>query len=131
MSKVSEIIDYINKHDEIITEYQLEKGSDFHIFVLADSVLLYNTKTETLEVSFLAETEPDVAANYILSFQTIPHTKEISVMESYYYDDKDDMVWGREALNELEKLRSLNITKRILNEQEQIHTLMKYEGYKC
>lgn len=131
MTKVSKIIQYINKYDEIITDYPLEKDSDFHIIVLPNVMLLYNQKEDVLEVSFSAGMKPDIAGSYILSFQTIPNIKGVIIMECYFYDNKDNMIWGEDAFNELEKRMSLNISREILTEQDQIRFLMSHKGHEC
>lgn len=131
MSIISEIIKHVNKYDEILEDYPLEKGSKEHIIVLEEIFLLYNKKTKILDVSFSASARPELVGNYMILFQKTPYVNEIQLMESYFYNDKDEMVWGEDAFKELEKLQGQTILNQFVKEQSQIYALMNYKGYEC
>jgi hypothetical protein len=99
---VSKIIKYLNEYDKVVKSSTfMEKGIKKDMIVLRCGLFLfYIEKTKILEVSFMAGANPEMVGNCVLRLQKTPGVGEIKIFESYFYNDKDKMVFGEDAFNE-------------------------------
>ena len=98
---ISKIIKYLDKYDKVVKNSTwTEKGVKRDMIVLEGGLFLfYIEKTKILEVSFDAGAHPEKVGEYILILQKAPGVDKIEIFESYFYNKKNEMVFGEDAFN--------------------------------
>lgn len=73
--------------------------NDEYIFLAEDMIIYARDKKKTMSIAFQATTRPDIVANDILILLEIDELNNLDIMESFIFNEKNEMIYGDDAFD--------------------------------
>lgn len=95
----------VSEVEEKLVEYGIDIydhhdiENEEHIFLVEDMIIYARDEEKSISVAFQATTRPDIVANNILILLEIDKLDELDIMESFIFNEKNEMVYGDDAFN--------------------------------
>lgn len=130
MADVSKVVDKFNEYGmRMFTDYPTTKNE--HCFMVENMIVYLDKKDNTLAVSFLASSKPEVVANNLMVLNEIDDVDDIFIMESFVYDKNDKFVSGEDAHTIVKKSIELEALKEFTKRQAYTEVLVKANCFEC
>ncbi len=113
----------------IFDYYEIENKN--YIFIVEDMFIILHNNTRDISVSYQVSTKPEIAANNLLILLEIKQIKNVSIMESFAFNSKREMVCGDKAYELLDETIKKDIAYNLEKDRAYIDILMQSEGYEC
>lgn len=123
------VIDKLDQYGiEIVNNYEINKD---YAITTEEMNIFVNDDEKSVSISFYATTVPENVARYVLIIYEIDEIEDIYVMDSYIFDNKNNMIIGEQAHTIAnESLGTMAVTD-FLRQQTYIETLKKAKCYTC
>jgi hypothetical protein len=130
MADVSDIIDKFNEHGmRLFTDYPTQKHE--HCFMVENMIIYLDKKKNSIAVSFLASSKPEVVAQNLLVLKEIEDVDNVFVMESFVYDMNDRFISGEDAHLIVKKSIEHEALKEYTKNQAYTEVLTKASCFEC
>ena len=127
MLEIDKIVDSLTKENiEIADQYTFDENKN--VIFTDYSILHYDSLSKVLSISFNVSASPDVVSKQMLLLKRIRGIK-LEVVESFWYDEKYEMISGEKAYKEFNKDLTNKIIEDFVRNQSQIHSLHVNKGY--
>lgn len=123
------VIDKLDQYGiGIVNNYEINKD---YAITTEEMNIFVNDDEKSVSISFYATTVPENVARYVLIIYEIDEIEDIYVMDSYIFDNKNNMIIGEQAHTIAnESLGTMAVTD-FLRQQTYIETLKKAKCYTC
>lgn len=102
---------------KIYDHYDIENSEDEHVFLVEDMIVFVREQENEVNVSYQATTRPDIAAKYLLILSETDHDLEFNIMDSFIYNEDDQLISGDEAYNLIDETKKHIAIKDYVEEQ--------------
>lgn len=114
---------------KIYSDYKLE-DEDVHVYITEKMILYVDLNENFIDVAFQATTRPEVAARLLLIVGELPY--ELSIMESFIFDEDGTCIEGEKAYDLIESSKSYTYYKQFERQMEYTDILLDDENcYDC
>lgn len=111
---------------EVFDYYQIEGQNDF--VILGEKMIIHcNLGENIVSVSFHVSARSEYVARVILSLNNL--TAIIKVAESFWYDEKNNLISGKEAYEKFEEVVSQEIIQGFMKTQHELQVLFSRNCY--
>jgi hypothetical protein len=129
MSIVEKVTKKMNEYGiAIYKDYDIEK--DEHVFYVENMMIFTSVKSDTIGISFQATTKPHTVSTLTLIINEIK-CKEIYVMESFIFNNKNECVSGDAAYNLIKQSDHLKAVNEVQKEMFYTRILEMENGFEC
>lgn len=117
----------------IYDHYDIDGSDDEHVFLVEEMIVFIRNETKSASISYQATTRPDVAARNLLILSEVNSLEYIDVMDSFIYDENNEIVSGEDAYDLIKETKRVSIISEYLQEQtmKQIFNKMNCDHYTC
>ena len=98
------LIEHYKNYDyKILDSYKVDGEKANHYIHLKECIFHVNDKEKSVDVAFNLNTLPDEVAKITLILNDFPNLKKLYIMDSYYFNSKNEILSGFEAVVEFRK----------------------------
>jgi len=130
MTDVSKVVKKFEEYGmKLFTDYPTTKNE--HCFMVENMIVYLDKKDNTLAVSFLASSRPELVGQNLMILHEIEDLDDIFVMESFVYDMNDRFISGEDAHIIVKKSIEYEALKEFAKGQAYIDVLKNANCFEC
>lgn len=127
---IDDIIDKLAEYGmALYTDYPTKDQG--HCFITKDMILFLDEEDDSLAITFQADSKPESVASNLLILHEINKLSDISVMESFIYDNNNNFISGSEAHEIVKGNIIQDAFKKVAEQQMYIAILQNAQCSEC